>query len=791
MTTDIDKFILDQLSVWHEAAENYRGLKNREMKHFGCNGLTVSVQHNPARLFSSVAEPYEKADDGDSCFLCHRAPDQRSFSFNGRKDRRYDVLINLYPIFANHLLICSKEHSPQSIWHRYVDMLDMAEAFKDYVIFYNGPHSGASAPYHLHFQACPKGVFPLESEVDRLLGIISSVHADEGVPNGAEHCDVPEGIAGDIEYIASVQDAQLFHYKHFTRGVFALRARTSKSMAKMFYRLLDCSPCMEGETEPRFNVVTWFGGGEYRSVVMCRAQHRSHHYFAEGDGHFTVSPGCADMAGCIIVPDASDFRRLDAAALAEILSEVSVPEETEKEIIWRLTRTQPVIEVGIMSAPEIVFEIISDGAGPQKVSFQEGKINYNGALYDELCFEAVTMSTLFAEPSFVLHDVVIGIGFHWERKGLQKFAGTLKFIVENNKVTAVNVIGVEDYLLSVISSEMKSSATLEFLKAHAVISRSWVMAQLDHRRKAVPEIPFEADSTPSLVTYLDTARGTAGAADDGSGVRTHVEWYGHDEHKHFDVCADDHCQRYQGLTMAVGDTVRKAIDQTWGLVMMSDGELVDARFHKCCGGVLEKFSTCWEDRDYPYLVGKTDSDCGDALPDLTVEENARRWITGDDPESDHAFCNTHDDAVLSLVLNDYDLETKDFYRWRTEYDIDYASELFARRSGMDIGTIKELIPLERGVSGRIRLLRVVGTKGTADIGKELVIRKYFSESHLKSSAFVPEIRDGKLILTGAGWGHGVGLCQIGAAVMACKGYDFRSILGHYYPGHELVRINDK
>ena len=790
MTVDIDKFILDQLSVWHEAAENYRALKNAEVRHFDCNGLTVAVQHNPARLFSSVAEPYEVADDSDTCFLCHRAPEQLSFSFDGRKDRRYDVLINLYPIFSNHLLICSKEHCAQSIWHRYVDMLDMAESFRDYVIFYNGPHSGASAPYHLHFQACPRGVFPLESEIDRLLGIISSVQTDGGVPNGSELCAVPGEIEGDIEYIASVQDAQLFHYKHFTRGVFALSARTSKSMAKLFYRLLDCSPCEEGEVEPRFNVVTWFSGGEYRSLVTCRAQHRPHNYSAAGDEHFTISPGCADMAGCIIAPEASDFARLDGAALAGILSEVSVSEETEKEIIWRLTRRQPMLEVGIMSAPEIVFEIISDGAGPQKVTYQEGKINYNGALYDELCFEAVTMSTLFAEPSFVLHDVVIGVNFHWERKVLQKFAGTLKFIVENNMITAVNVIGIEDYLLSVISSEMKSSATLEFLKAHAVISRSWVMAQLAHRRTGGSEIPFNADSTPSLVTWLDGARQNGDSAGDGE-VPSHVEWFDHDDHKHFDVCADDHCQRYQGLTMAVGDTVRKAIDQTWGLVMMSEGELVDARFYKSCGGALEKFSTCWEDKDYPYLVGKLDSDCGDELPDLTVEENARRWIMEDGPEVQHAFCNTHDEAVLSQVLNDYDLETQDFYRWKTEYDIDYASELFARRSGVDFGTLTELIPLERGVSGRIKLLRVKGTKGSLDIGKELIIRKYFSESHLKSSAFVTEFRDGKLIFTGAGWGHGVGLCQIGAAVMAYKGYDSRQILEHYYPGHELVRINEK
>ena len=216
-------------------------------------------------------------------------------------------------------------------------------------------------------------------------------------------------------------------------------------------------------------------------------------------------------------------------------------------------------------------------------------------------------------------------------------------------------------------------------------------------------------------------------------------------------------------------------------------KIVDARFYKACGGALEQFSTCWEDKDYPYLVGKLDSDCGDTLPDLTTEEGARAWILCETPEAERSFCNTDDHAVLSQVLNDYDLETKDFFRWKVEYTVEEASALFARRSGRDLGTLTALIPLERGVSGRIKLLRVVGTKGTWDIGKELIIRRYLSESHLKSSAFIAEFKDGKLILTGAGWGHGVGLCQIGAAVMAYKGYTYRQILLHYYPGHELTR----
>ena len=401
--------------------------------------------------------------------------------------------------------------------------------------------------------------------------------------------------------------------------------------------------------------------------------------------------------------------------------------------------------------------MISDGAGKQTVRYRDGKIDYNGVLYDELTFDAVTPSKMFAEPSFILYGVTIGVDFHWQRLQDQTFAGVLKFIVEDGKVVAVNVIGVEDYLLSVISSEMKASASLEYLKAHSVISRSWVMAQIAHKPQAAAAAPAPAP--------------------DGE---EYIRWFDHDDHKHFDVCADDHCQRYQGLSIVIGRTVREAIDQTWGEVMMSEGEIVDARFSKCCGGVMEKFSTCWEDKDYPYLVARRDGESQE-FPDLTKEKEAEKWIEGN-PD---AFCNTHDKTILSQVLKDYDLETEHFFRWEERTSIDDLSERIARRSGIDFGRLKALEPLERGVSGRLKRLRVVGEKRTMTIGKELIIRRWLSESHLYSSAFTVTFTPDEVILRGAGWGHGVGLCQIGAAVMSAKGYDYRQILQHYYPGHEL------
>ena len=760
----IDKFIKDQLSVWPMAAENYRNLKKAETKHLDVGGLKVLAQYNPCRRISSETPLDKKSISERPCFLCpeNRPAEQTNIEFEGRKGRKYRVTLNPYPIFPSHLVISGFDHTPQSIWHRYQDLLDFVKENQEYLGFYNGPQSGASAPDHMHFQACPQGLMPLQNRVDELL-------------------DAGEG--GTLKFLTNVKEARLFQLDEYARGVFVLRGTTAKSTAKLFYRLLDCAPVPEDSDEPRLNLIAWCHGGEYRSAVIFREKHRPHNYFSTDSDHLAMSPGCADMAGVYVVPEKEDFDKLDSRILSQVVEEVAASEATEKEIIWRLTRTQNRLEVGIMSGQEIEFEIISDGAGKQKVEYSGGRISYNGVLYDELVFEAQTEATMFAEPSFILYGVTIGVDFHWERKVTQKFAGTLKFIVDGDRVTAVNIVGVEDYLLSVISSEMKASAGLEFLKAHAVISRSWVMAQVEHRRKpairqaqgpesvdgydtAVAE-PVEAPvtSTSSVTTESDSV-----AADSAGSVieeGEYIKWFDHDDHTLFDVCADDHCQRYQGLTMAVGETVRKAIDQTWGLVLTSEGEICDARFSKCCGGRMELFSTCWEDKDYPYLQ---------PLPD-----------TPDCAEGGKVFCDTKDEAILSQVLNDYDLETEDFYRWRTEYSRTEVSDLVRKRSGMDFGTIRALVPIERGPSGRLKRLKIVGDRKTIVIGKELIIRRWLSDSHLKSSAFDVKWDGDRLILDGSGWGHGVGLCQIGAAVMASKGYTYDQILLHYYPGSKLER----
>lgn len=404
-------------------------------------------------------------------------------------------------------------------------------------------------------------------------------------------------------------------------------------------------------------------------------------------------------------------------------------------------------------------------SGLQRVTEKDGKVEWNGNLYDELLFEPADEM----RNSFELRGVTIGINFHWERKENQSFRGSVMFIVENSKVTAINILGVEEYLTSVISSEMSATASLELLKAHAVISRSWLLAQIDKNEE---------------ITASGSEYSTMKESEDEL-----IRWYDREDHTRFDICADDHCQRYQGITRASTAIVRAAIEQTRGELLMYNRRICDARYSKSCGGVFEEFHNCWEEKDMPYLVKQRDSKTETAIPDLTIEENAREWILSS-PES---FCNTTDKKVLSQVLNNYDQETVHFYRWEVKYSASQLSDLIRRRSGTDYGDILDLIPVERGTSGRLVKLKIVGSKKSRTIGKELEIRRTLSESHLYSSAFVVEKSGGspdkpeEFILKGAGWGHGVGLCQIGAAVMGEKGFKYNEILTHYFPGASVEK----
>lgn len=435
---------------------------------------------------------------------------------------------------------------------------------------------------------------------------------------------------------------------------------------------------------------------------------------------------------------------------------------------------KPYINVGIVTGKEISFTLNG------KYLTQEGKVvtgqlkasaTGNGEIsLGTKKIESIELTPEDKNCSFTLHNVTIGISYHWERQEEQTFTGKLKLITDGENVIAINILPVEDYLVSVISSEMSATSSLEFLKSHAVISRSWLLAQIEDRdRKNVHK---------SLQQNFTTDENCI------------IRWYDREDHKLFDVCADDHCQRYQGITKASNPSVAKAVKETEGMALMYGDEICDARFSKCCGGVSETFDTCWDDKDYPYLQPVIDDSENKDIPDLSIEENAEKWIR----TTPAAFCNTHDEKVLKQILSNYDQETTDFYRWKVKYSQKEISELIHRKTGIEFGDIKDLIPMQRGKSGRISRLKIVGTLRTVTIGKELEIRRALSESHLFSSAFVVDKTEvagsvpSEFTITGAGWGHGVGLCQIGAAMMGEKGYSYDKILLHYYRNAEIKKV---
>ena len=428
----------------------------------------------------------------------------------------------------------------------------------------------------------------------------------------------------------------------------------------------------------------------------------------------------------------------------------------------------PVINVGIMTHKAISFvfneeyvhtETGTFTIGEQRALWVNGKIVYNGKLYQELFFEPTS-----PQSSFDLKAVTIGVDFHWQRQEDQRFKGALNLVATDKGIVTINQVDVEEYLTSVISSEMSANASKELLKAHAVISRSWLLAQVEKN------FSLNGSVTPYKSCYRNN--------------ETLIRWYDREDHDLFDVCADDHCQRYQGITRASNPVVQKVVHETRGEIL-TDGETIcDTRFSKCCGGVTEQFEHCWEPVPHSYLTALRDDSRETTFPDLTQEEEAQKWIRS----APDAFCNTSDKAILRQVLNNYDQETTDFYRWKVSYKQEELAELIHRKSGIDFGQILDLVPVSRGTSGRIEMLKIVGTHRTFTIGKELEIRRTLSETHLYSSAFVVDKEDmqfdipGRFVLTGAGWGHGVGLCQIGAAMMAGEGYDYRQILSHYFPG---------
>ena len=755
------RFFNRQLETWDLARRNFRDLHDVQTRSIAVGGYGVTLQHNPARMVSTGAATDKVSVSHRPCFLCkdNRPKEQIAKHI----DDKFELLVNPYPIMPVHFTIPLRSHKPQGILEFYPEMHRLLLRFIDIAVFYNGPECGASAPDHMHFQAFVQSNLPLLAVWPRLQRELSKIYS------------LADG--DDISVINGWISPALL-----------IRSHNIDNDVALFRRVYDALPQRDGSSEPMMNIISWMQGDVCHTVIFPRAKHRPDCYYGEQDGQILVSPGALDMAGLVVTPRKDDFDRLTSAQVESIMREVALDEASMHDVVGKISsasnalsgsaehfveRREPYVQVGILSSPKISFVLNGDYlakgeviSGRQEVEFSEGGILWNGNLYRELTF-----SPKGAGASFSLDGVTIGVNFHWQRQETQTFQGTLKLVVEADKVCAINCLPVENYLVSVISSEMKATSSLEFLKAHAVISRSWLLAQIKRRRRQ------------------DTG---------GSGFFSFVKkddelirWYDRDDHTIFDVCADDHCQRYQGITKATNVHVEEAVKETRGQILMYGDDICDARFSKCCGGITEEFQYCWENNSQPYLVSIRDNgSVQSAVPDLTVESEADRWIRSC-PE---AYCNTGDKRILSQVLNDYDQETSDFYRWRVEYTQEQLSSLISDKLKLDFGQIVDLVPVERGRSGRICKLKIVGTKRTFTIGKELEIRRALSETHLYSSAFVVDKAgiDGEVpsrfVITGAGWGHGVGLCQIGAAVMGEHGCKYDEILLHYYRGAEIRKI---
>ncbi len=687
----IKDFFDEQRSRWPLANKNFEDLANVKVTPLTLStDVTIHKQCNPARIVSTVAKIDKASLAARPCFLCEktRAKEQTSLDF----DDHFELLINPFPILPLHLTMPSKRHELQQIKPYFPVMLDFVEKNPDYCIFYNGPRSGASAPDHMHYQ----------------VGLVKDVPFYNQAATVPEAAIVPEAIA-------SVSPVRRNNWPGACISIFHA---DKQAAIKEFNRIYEALPIPIGEYEPMFNVFARKVDGNYEVTLFLRSQHRPSCYGTEA-GQRLVSPGALDMAGLLITPRLEDYESITAEEAEAIYNEVSAPELIDY-LNYNLNHKGRKLAVGLIET--------------------EGEIRYS--LNGDFKKLQLLNDTIFIPTSddctFTIENIVIGVNFHWQQERKLTYSGILKLTkTPEGKNVAINILPIEEYLKSVISSEMSAMSDKELLKAHAILSRSWLIANIEgvHNESCT----------------------------DAEGLK----WYDRSAHTIYDVCADDHCQRYQGVTMQTSPLVEEAVEETRGKVLMYEGKICDARFSKCCGGKSEEYEYCWDNTPHPYLVSVDCPFCNTAEQFDSQEEEQK---------------------VLRQVLNDYDLETHNFYDWTAIYE------------NPDIA---EIIPLERGKSGRLWKIKIIYNDGREEIvGKELEIRRRLSNSHLYSSWFnihkastsksatVPEtsasVKAGTFLIEGRGWGHGVGLCQIGAAVMAAKGYKYDEILLHYFPKSQIL-----
>ncbi len=778
---EVQAFHAQELAGWDEAARHYAELEKVETREIVVGDVTLIAQWNPARIVSTGAKVDKKSIAERPCFLCNhnRSPQQHELP----TDKHYQILVNPYPILPGHLTIPTRRHQPQSIFNHFGTLRKMAWNLDEHIIFYNGAQCGASCPDHCHLQAGMRGVLPLERDWKLY------------EPNLVKLYPSTEEQEAEIEEAGNKQGCGLYLLTSWACPAFVIRSLPTEPDSILCQRLYNALPVVEGEMEPRLNAISWRQHGvagrndEVITVIFPRRKHRPACY-----ERIMVSPGALDMGGLLVTPRKEDFDRLTPLLAKGILQEVALSEEEIEPIIAKVSgqeltqvdeeedaddiatefAEEPEVKVGITTVDKLSVRL--NGKFRLKGETITGELtieaNDSGIIWKDNIYSELTIRPLDEEATFTLHNVTIGRMFHWEREEEQTFQGKLHLAIEEKKIVAINILPTEKYLTSVISSEMKATCPLEFLKASAVISRSWLLAQIKRRRSSTEHafFQFKRDETQS------------------------IRWHDQEEHTIFDVCADDHCQRYQGVTMVASQRVEEAVRQTTGEILTNHGEVCDTRFSKCCGGVTNSFENCWEDKPHRYLRLLRDLPPTNGirvdLPDLSDEKDAVEWIKSC-PES---LCNTSDLSVLNSVLNDYDQQTQNFYRWKVEYTQAEMFQIIADKLGVDLGPIVAIEPVKRSKSGHLVTMRIVGRDRSFVVGKELEIRRALSTSHLYSSAIVVEGEDveggipQRFVIYGAGWGHGVGMCQIGAAVMGMQGYSYTDILHHYYDTAVITKL---
>lgn len=691
---NIYEFFILQRSKWALAKKNYDDLEHIKVTTLDLsNGVTIKKQCNPARIVSTTAKIDKASLSKRPCFLCEktRTKEQDALPFftgseASASDYPFEILINPFPILPVHFTMPSRHHELQQIKPYFPTMLDFADKNPDFAVFYNGPRSGASAPDHMHFQIGLAKDIPFYNQA--ALAEAATVHE------------------------VSSSGSPILFRNQWPGACLSIKSKDKLAVEAEFHRIYNALPIPAGEYEPMFNVFAYKKDQTYEVTLFLRSQHRPSCYGTD-EGCRLVSPGALDMAGLLITPRIEDFESVTAQEAEAIYNEVSAPELIDY-VNYNLINEGRKISVGLIET--------------------DGEINYK--LNGDFTKLRILNETIFIpknkDCTFTIENIVIGVNFHWQQERRLTYSGMLRLTkTPDGKNCAINILPVEEYLKSVISSEMSAMSDKELLKAHAILSRSWLIANIE------------------------------GVHNEQCSDEEGLKWYDRSAHTIYDVCADDHCQRYQGVTMQTSPLVEEAVEETRGKVLMFDGKICDARFSKCCGGKSEEYEFCWDNTPHPYLVSV---DC--------------------------PFCNTKEQfdskeeemKVLRQVLNDYDLETRNFYEWTATYENP---------------DIREIIPLDRGKSGRLWKIKIVYNDGREEIvGKELEIRRRLSDSHLYSSWFnihkaatMPEVSTSAtpdtFIIEGRGWGHGVGLCQIGAAVMAAKGYKYDEILLHYFPKSEI------